>query len=152
MTSENTTELSQTKFVEAGSFEEYIEYETLKDYPNYEISTTFPFIVRNKTTKYVLKENIYNGSGGYPSITVDNKSIRKHILIARQFIQNDDPEHLTEIDHINHNRADYHLNNLRWVTRSDNQKNRISSTVGNITYEYVDKIPDDAIVVDKYNT
>ena len=134
--------------------DEIVEYETLHDYPNYEIATTFPFIVRNKTTKHVLKENIYNydGNDGYPRITINDKVIRKHILIAKQFIPNDDPEHLTEIDHINHDRTDYHIENLRWVSRSENQKNRIKSTVGNITYEYVDEIPDDAIVVDKYNT
>ena len=134
--------------------DETVEYETLHDYPNYEIATTYPFIVRNKTTKHVLKENIYNydGDDGYPRIKINDFIIRKHILIAKQFIPNDDPDNLTEIDHINHDRTDYHIENLRWVSHSDNQKNRIKSTVGNITYEYVDEIPDDAIVVDKYNS
>ena len=132
--------------------DEIVIYETLKDYPNYEISTTYPFIVRNKTTKHVLKENIYNynGDDGYPRIKIGDKVIRKHILIAKQFIPNDDPEHLTEVDHINHNRTDYHIENLRWVSHSDNQRNRIKSTAGNITYKYLYEIPDDSIVVDKY--
>ncbi len=134
--------------------DEVIEFETLADYPNYEIATTYPFIIRNKKTKHVLKENIYdyNGTDGYPRIKIGNKIIRKHILIAKQFIPNDDPEHLTEIDHINHDRTDYHIENLRWISHTDNQKNRIKSTSGNITYEYVDEIPDDSIVIDKYNT
>ena len=135
------------------NIDEIIMYETLNDYPNYEIATSYPFIVRNKTTKHVLKETVYNynGDDGYPRIKIGDKVIRKHLLIARQFIPNDDPEHLTEVDHINHNRTDYHIENLRWVSHSDNQKNRCKSTTGNITYNYIDEIPSDSITVDTYN-
>ena len=135
------------------NIDEITTFETLNDYPNYEIATTYPFVVRNKKTKHILKENIYHsmGSDGYPRIKINDKIIRKHILIAKQFIPNDDKENLTEVDHINHDRTDYHIENLRWVSHSDNQKNRIKSTSGNITYEYVDKIPDDAIAVNHYN-
>ena len=135
------------------NIDEIIMFETLKDYPNYEIATSYPFIVRNKTTKHVLKETVYNynGDDGYPRIKIGDKVIRKHLLIARQFIPNDDPEHLTEVDHINHNRTDYHIENLRWVSHSDNQKNRCKSTTGNITYNYIDEIHSDSITVDTYN-
>ena len=136
----------------ADNIDESVNFETLVDYPKYEIATTYPFVIRNKETKHVLKENIYdyNGSDGYPRIKIGNKIIRKHILIAKQFIPNDDPEHLTEIDHINHDRTDYHIENLRWINHADNQKNKTSHL--GVVYEYVDEIPDDAIVVDKYNS
>ena len=62
----------------------------------------------------------------------------------------DNPNNLQELDHINHNRADYHLSNLRWVSRIENMKN-ISSQNG-IKYEFVDNIPDEAVVVDFYET
>lgn len=135
------------------NIDEVVEFETLKDYPNYEIATSFPFTIRNKKTKHVLKENIYNynDEDGYPRIKIGNKIIRKHILIAKQFIPNNDPEHLTEVDHFNHDRTDYHIENLRWTTHSGNQRNRSKSTVGNITYEYIEKIPDDSIDVTEYN-
>ena len=48
----------------------------------------------------------------------------KHVLIARQFIPNDDPKNKIEVDHINRNRADYHLSNLRWVTPTASNYNR----------------------------
>ena len=132
--------------------DEIIMYETLNDYPNYEIATSYPFIVRNKTTKHVLKETVYNynGDDGYPRIKIGDKVIRKHLLIARQFIPNDDPEHLTQVDHINHNRADYHIENLRWVSRSDNQRNRSSHR--GIQYEFIDELPNDYIDIDTYET
>ena len=141
-----TTEINE-------NIDEVVEFETLKDYPNYEIATSFPFTIRNKKTKHVLKENIYNynNNDGYPRIKIGNKVIRKHILIAKQFIPNNDPEHLIEVDHFNHDRTDYHIENLHWTTHSGNQKNRSKSTVGNIEYEYIDKIPDDSIVVNEYN-
>ena len=134
------------------NIDEIIMYETLNDYPNYEIATSYPFIVRNKTTKHVLKETVYNynGDDGYPRIKIGDKVIRKHLLIARQFIPNDDPEHLTQVDHINHNRADYHIENLRWVSRSDNQRNRSSHR--GIQYEFIDELPNDYIDIDTYET
>ena len=75
------------------NIDEVVNFETLNDYPNYEISTTYPFIIRNKTTKHVLKESIYDydGDDGYPRVKIIDKVIRKHILIAKQFIPNDDP-------------------------------------------------------------
>ena len=33
----------------------------------------------------------------------------------------------TEVDHINHNRSDNRLSNLRWSNRSDNNKNKVQS-------------------------
>ena len=71
----------------------------------------------------------------------------KHVLIAKQFLEN--PDNLPEVDHINRDRSDYHLSNLRYVSHSTNQRNRTSYK--NIESEYVDSISDDAIVVDEYN-
>ena len=87
---------------------------------------------------------------GYVCVTLNRKIYKKHRLIAEQFLTNDDSEHLTDVDHINHDRSDYHLLNLRWVSRSDNCKNR--SSFKGVNYQYVDDIPDESIVVDFYET
>ena len=52
------------------------------------------------------------------------------------------------VDHINHIKTDYHIANLRWVSVSDNNRNK-SSHKG-VEYEYIDTIPDEAMVVDTY--
>ena len=57
-----------------------------------------------------------------------------HRLIAIHFIPN--PENLPEIDHKDRNRANNNIENLRWSTRSDNQKNK--EIKGSITEE-IDK-------------
>ena len=120
-------------------------YVELLNHPDYEILNEYPFTIRRKSDHYVISEWMTNG---YPYVRLNQKSYRKHILIALQFIENDDPDHKTEVDHINRNRADYHLDNLRWVTPSQNQFNR-SSHKG-VVYEYVDDLPLDVIPVILY--
>lgn len=51
------------------------------------------------------------------------KRIKVHRIVASVFIQN--PELKPEIDHINAVRTDNRIENLRWVTRSENNSNPI---------------------------
>lgn len=48
---------------------------------------------------------------------------RVHILVAQAFIENDEPETKKFVDHIDRNKFNNHLRNLRWVTNSGNQRN-----------------------------
>ena len=131
------------------STEKVVEFVPFFDFENdYEILSVYPFTIRRKKDHYEISECLDNLK--YVHVALNGKSYYKHILIAKQFIPNDDPEHKTEIDHINHDRTDYHIENLRWVSNSNNQKNRLSNN--GIIYTFVDEIPDDAIVVDKYNS
>lgn len=126
--------------------EEVIDFVTLNECSDYEILNKYPFTIRRKDNHYVVKESLVNG---YPRISLHSKSYKKHILIAKQFLYNDDPEHKIFIDHKNRLRSDYHLSNLRWVTASENSKNKVGAKNG-IIYEYVDNISDDAIKVTDY--
>jgi len=45
-----------------------------------------------------------------------------HRLVAKHFIPN--PRNLNEVDHINRNRTDNRIENLRWVTHSENLQNK----------------------------
>ena len=123
------------------------EWETLKVDNDYEINTDYPYQIRRKSDQYVLSESYSNG---YIVVTLNGKQYKKHRLIAEQFISNDDPEHKTQVDHINHNRSDYHLSNLRWVTPKQNNLNK--SSLRGIQYEYFDDIPDESTVIDFYET
>ena len=114
---------------------------------DYEICGEYPFDIRRKGTKTIIKECI-DKSDGYVALRLNGKKYRKHRIISLQFIKNDDPENKTMIDHINHDRTDYHLSNLRWVSRSENNKNKSSNL--NVIYEFKDKIDDEAIEITDY--
>ena len=70
-------------------------------------------------------------SRGYRIVEIDDKKYRVHRLIAEAFIPN--PENKPYVDHINRNKADNRVVNLRWVTPKENNEN--SSTVYNRKYQ-----------------
>ncbi len=87
--------------------------------PNYSISNSG--IVKNNTTGHIKKPYI-NKNNGY--LTVDlwmnGKPCKRtlHRLLAEAFIPN--PENKPTIDHIDGNRQNNSLDNLRWASYSEN--------------------------------
>lgn len=77
--------------------------------------------VMNVRTKRILKPYINNG---YYTVRLNKnkdefvKSV--HRLVAKTFIKN--PNNLPVVDHINNDRLNNRLENLRWVTQRDNSK------------------------------
>ena len=126
--------------------EEITEFVTLVDHDDYEILTTHPHTIRRKDNHRVCSETMNND--GYIRVTLNGKPYYKHRIVASQFIEN--PNNFTDVDHINHNRTDNRLDNLRWCSHSDNIFNR--SSYKGVQYEFVDDIPDEAIKVLFYKT
>lgn len=123
-------------------------YETLKGFDDYEICKDYPYDIRKKGKTTPLQGTISNN--GYRRILIHRKMYMFHRLVANQFIPNDDPLNKTEIDHVNHDRADNHIENLRWVSKRENNINRTSYYRGRIA-EYVDELPEDAFEFNEYN-
>jgi len=72
--------------------------------------------VRNKTTKYVLKQN--KNHNGYLIITVFRKTQRVHRLVAQAFIPN--PENKPQVNHIDEDKENNKVDNLEWMTSKEN--------------------------------
>ena len=125
------------------------EFIDLIDFENdYEIKTTYPHEIRNKRTGRTVKESL--NEGGYYRVHLNRVKYYKHRLIAKQFVPN--PNNYPCVDHINHQRNDNHISNLRWVSLSENNKNKSSHKgVNYIFYDYADFEDDDIIVIDEYN-
>ena len=80
-------------------------------------------IVINDFTKHIKKFSINTGGYYFINIVSDdgiskNKPI--HILLAKMFIPNPDPQTKIEINHKDGNKLNYSLDNLEWVTKSEN--------------------------------
>jgi hypothetical protein len=74
---------------------------------------------------------------GYVAVALNRKNKLKQSLIALQFIPN--PDGLPQVDHMNRVRSDNRIENLRWVSCSENSPNK-SSSKGH-KYEYFDELP-----------
>ena len=100
---------------------------TCKEYPDFEIKTVYPHKIRNKETKEILNE--FKDSTTYWCVSLNGETVKKHRLIAVQFLPN--PKHLPVVDHKNRNRHDNRVCNLRWVSYSDNNFNKSNNHKAN---------------------
>lgn len=80
--------------------------------------------VRNKRTKKIRW--LETKESGYLRLTIWVKKVIKHIrvnrMVAVAFIPN--PDNKPEVDHIDHDRTNNNVENLRWVTHKENLQNR----------------------------
>jgi hypothetical protein len=98
------------------------EWRQIKDYENYSVSSFGN--VRNDKYNRPVKNSI--DSRGYFQTELSRDGIGKkiltHRLVGETFIEN--PENKPFIDHINLNKQDNTIFNLRWVDRVGNGRNR----------------------------
>ena len=121
-------------------------WEKLKYDNEYEIYSEHPYPVRRIKTCHIVSEVNKNG---YIKLKISGNYRFKHRLIALQWLENDDPDNKIICDHINRNSLDNRIENLRWLTHSDSNKNRKQFTKRN--YEYLDEMPSNVIEIVKYN-
>jgi len=95
----------------------------IPNFPNYQIISDGR--VRNIKTNKILKAN--PSTSGYLQVNLIHNNIRKtrsiHRLLGEAFIPN--PYNKPQIDHINRDRIDDRLCNLRWVTLEEQAQNKV---------------------------
>lgn len=102
---------------------------------NYQVSNLGR--LKNKSTGYISQAKPRQ-DGYIRCILVDDNKIRQpkfvHVLIALTFLG--EPEDIEmSVDHINKNRSDNRVENLRWATNSEQGKNQNRTNTGRSVYQ-----------------
>jgi hypothetical protein len=110
-------------------------FRIIKGIENYSVSNLGR--VKNNSTDRILKPNI--DTRGYYNVKLYQDGIKLtkniHKLVGDAFIQN--PFNKSCIDHINNNKLDNNVNNLRWVSSQENSMNRKISSKNTSNYKGV---------------
>ena len=98
-------------------------FKNIKGYPGYQISN-YGRIWSTKSNRYL---NPYENNNGYLMINIQAANGKRkheliHRLVALAFVDN--PDGKPEVDHIDRNRQNNHSDNLRWLTKSENNLNK----------------------------
>lgn len=102
-------------------------WKAIPTYPGYEVSTEGQVrSLRFGKTKELSQQ--LSSTGGYAQVRIGvqgkGRTLRVHRLVAETFLPN--PNAYTEVDHIDRNRTNNRVSNLRWVTRSENLLNTVA--------------------------
>ena len=126
-------------------FEEYMDIDTectlgkekmLYNYHNYYISTLGRIGILQEDNTILLKNVCINSQSGYLHLNIGKNRYRINRLMGFVFLDNDDPKHKIEVNHLNEIVTDNTISNLKWDTPKDNTnwgtgKNR-SATIKSI--------------------
>jgi hypothetical protein len=99
------------------------EFRIIAEIPKYSVSNLGN--IRNNRTGKIMKSRVDKDGYLYLGLFIENKIQkfrRVHRLVAITFLENID--NLQDIDHINQIKTDNRLENLRWVSASNNNRNK----------------------------
>jgi hypothetical protein len=132
----------ENRILEVKGLEQDEVWETLKVNPDFEINVN-THQIRRIADGFIPK---IHHNCGYERINLNKKSYYVHVILANQFLFN--PDNLKEVDHIDRNKNNNSLSNLRYVSRSTNQKNR--SSFCSRKYIYYDSLSENSFEIKSY--
>ena len=120
-------------------------WQALTDFENdYEIEVETPHRIRKRSNKRIVSQYV---NRDYVCVCLNGRNYLYHRILARHFIPN--PENLPQVDHIDRNKTNNSIENLRWVSAGENLRNRTMRPYGR--YEYLITAPNDLIEITQYN-
>lgn len=101
-------------------------FKTIKQYPDYQISN-LGRVWNTKTNRFIKASQKSNGYYQLNLYCRDGRRKKEylHRLVGITFIDN--PNGYPEIDHIDRDKSNNRVDNLRWVSKSTNRRNKIDN-------------------------
>ena len=125
---------------------EDMTFTPLRDFEaDYEIEVDEPHRIRKRGSDRFVTPSLQRDTG-YVRVRLNGRNYRYHRILAKHFIPN--PDDLPQVDHIDRNPLNNTLENLRWVSSSDNNRNRV---INRARFEYLHDPPNDLIEITRYN-
>ena len=99
-------------------------WKNIEEATNYEVSNYGN--IRNTKSGQILNPGV--SGNGYKQVSLKMKKSNKfekryvHRLVATYWLEN--PDNKREVNHINLDRTDNRIDNLEWITSSENQKHK----------------------------
>ena len=122
-------------------------FQPLRDFEDsYEIEVEEPHRIRRLGSNTFVTTYV-DRLTGYVLIHLNRRTYKLHRILARHFLPN--PDDLPQVDHIDRNKTNNSIENLRWVSNSENCRNRGQYTVRR--REYLNAAPNDITEIRTFN-
>ena len=122
-------------------------FQPLRDFEDsYEIEVEEPHRIRRIGSDRFVSTSL-DRLTGYMRVKLNGRTYKLHRILAKHFIEN--PDDLPQVDHIDRNKTNNSIENLRWVSNSENCRNRGQYTVRR--REYLNAAPNDITEIRTFN-
>ena len=122
-------------------------FQPLRDFEDsYEIEIDPPHRIRRIGSDRFVTPYLHRASG-YMCVRLNDGIYKLHRILAKHFLPN--PDDLPEIDHIDRDKTNNSIENLRWISRSENLRNRGQYT--RQRPEYLTTPPNDITEIRTFN-
>lgn len=126
-----------------------MEWKTVIEYDHYEVNQLGQ--IRHKQRKVILNPR-FNAGYGYVNFNINGKrkNFAVHRIVANAFIPN--PEYKPEVNHKDLNKANNNIDNLEWVSSSENKVHSYAQPTRKIAGKRINQYSKNGIFIKEWTS